>query len=255
MRYMLVSALPNVPYNEWLIVMLWLGFSSTATLITVIIPSLRQQTWSLYLLYGLEAVSDLIYLWFNLYSLRYIHVISVLGDTKGLSVTASFIVKIVISLLNVKDIIELLGMFVTMIRLMYFGNIIHKYILHKLQIIPSKDKNDEINVTTMLQEILKDNMYLKVLFYTCKYILQLIVIIVVIGYIGFVFYFVSEYVKQREYCLEVWGETAKYCDSKTYYVNGFWEEPKCSCIQISIPDCYDETNKTLNEEIFITTFH
>ena len=85
-RYMFSTVL-LVPYNEWLLVMCWLVFALMATIFSIFFRRIREQPWSLKLLYSIEAISDLVYLWFNLYSLQYLTARSLSGNIPTVSVT------------------------------------------------------------------------------------------------------------------------------------------------------------------------
>ena len=125
------SMLPLAPYNEWLMVMMWQALTLLATISAVAIKGIRERPWSLKLLYGIEAVSDLAFLYFSLYSLQFLTSRSTVGNIPTLPSSTQFLLKMQIGILHCRSIWDTLSMYLTMARLSYLTNSLLHYVIEE----------------------------------------------------------------------------------------------------------------------------
>ena len=95
------SILPLVPYNEWLMVMTWLVFATLATMLCFASKRIRDKSWSLKLMVFIEVLSDLVFLWYSLYSLQFLTLRSIMANLPTLGAVTQFLMKLQLGVLHV----------------------------------------------------------------------------------------------------------------------------------------------------------
>ena len=275
------SVLNTVPYNEWLMVMVWLTVALLSSVLTVAIPWIREQTWSLKLLYAIEGFSDLIYLWFNLYSLQYLTARSTIGNVPTLSATTQFLFKLQLGLINSGSIWDTLSMYLTMARLSYLAKTLLDYVIERSVHVPEAEAGGDVDnangrrrrssvlmahAAALLEEnnageareddgvlILADEDQRSCVKSCGKWFAcvgYLFAALVTLATVGSMLVFVPQYFVIRDQCLAEWGEAAVWCSVTVYHPEGLFNEPSCGCRVITVPNCNDGLNKTLPGEVF-----
>ncbi len=133
LNYM-ISVSKTVPTNEWLLAMCGLALCTLLSMIVVVIPCLRHREWSYKFLIGVEAVSDLIFLWFSAYAFVYFTPRSSLARS-ATDPIAAYIGRLLVGLMNYESILDLLPMYLTIARLMYLSYDIYRYVLMRCGIM------------------------------------------------------------------------------------------------------------------------
>ena len=272
------SVLSLVPYNEWLMVMIWLDVSLLCTVLVVAVPCIREQPWSLKLMYAIEGMSDLIYLWFNLYSLQYLTARSTLGNASTLPAVTQVLFKLQLGILHSRGIWDTVPMYLTMVRLGYLARTLLDYVIEEMMHVPEVeqavanrrrrhssvfDRHAAAAAAAVVDEVegvgvLVDedrNAPRAGESSCCKWMSgagYLFAVMVALVTVGSMLIFVPQYFEIRDECLTAWGDASEWCSVKVYHSGGFFKKPTCGCRVITVPGCGNGLNKTLPSAVFET---